>query len=92
MKIHEKLLNKPMGDVLEAFNDPAKQKELTFGELMQVVSVVETAANASVKLRNAQNGSFDYDVELKRLEKRIRILEDKLDSICSAFTGGDYCD
>lgn len=91
MKIAQNILNKPLGEVMEALQNPEKQKDLTFGDVMQLLSIMETAANAQAKLQNPQPIPSDMEVKVRNLEMRIKALEDKLNAIYEAFTGGyDY--
>lgn len=91
MKLAQDFLNKPLGEVMETLNNPEKQKDMTFGDVMQLLSIMETAANAQAKLKNPQSIPSDMEVKMRNLELRIKALEDMLNAIYEAFTGGhDY--
>lgn len=91
MKVKQNLIDKPLGEVMEALNNPEKQKDLTFGDVMQLMSALEKAANASDKLNNQQPIPSDVELKLRDFDRRIKAIEDKLDAIYKAFTGGhDY--
>lgn len=91
MKVNQKILDKPLGEVMDALNDPEKQKDMTFADLMSLVQIMESAANASAKLQNPQSIPSDLEIKMVALERRIKALEEKLETIHRAFTGGyDY--
>lgn len=91
MKVKSNMLDKPLGEVMEALKNPEKQKGMTFGDVMQLLSIMETAANAQAKLKDPQPIPSDVEMKLRNLETRIKTIEDKLNAIYEAFTGGhDY--
>ena len=91
MKINQNILNKSLGEVSKALQSSNEQTDLTFGEVMQLLSIMETAANIQAKFQNPQSIPSDLEVKLHDLENRIKSLEDKLNAIYEAFTGGhDY--
>lgn len=84
MKVNQKMLDKPIGDFMETLQNPEKQKDLTFGELMELMSIIEHAQ----KLQNPQGNNSDFEIRLGTLEKKTRMLEAKFSVLYEMVTGG----
>ena len=85
MKIQNNFENKTLEEITEALSKP-KANGMTFGELAQMVSVFERLASVQSKIQNPQSG---FEAELQDLKRRVKALEDKVNAIFKAFTGGD---
>ena len=91
MKINQNILNKSLGEVRKALQSSNEQTDLTFGEVMQLLSIMETAANIQAKFQNPQSIPSDLELKVMDLSRRITMLESKFSAIYEAFTGGhDY--
>ena len=75
MKVKQNLIDKPIGEVMEALNNPEKQKDFTFGDVMQLMSVLEKVANTSAKLNNPQPIPSDVELKLRDFDRRIKAIE-----------------
>lgn len=86
MKIKTDIFSKSLG----ALQDPKTQKDMTLGDLAQMVQIMESAANAQAKLQN-QNATPDFETRLRKLEDRFTRLEDRINAIYESFAGAnDY--
>ena len=81
----DKIKNMKISEAVELISDPEQARNLTWGEFVQIMDIVERGKRISLD----QTGYSDFEKKLKKLESRVLHLEAIIGTIQSAFDGGE---
>lgn len=85
MKLFDKIENMTVAEAVALLNDASASGNLTWGEMVQIMSLVER----SQRLMNG-GGYEEVMSEVKRLKTRVLELENIIGNMRSALGGDDY--